>query len=186
MMMTILPTDTEKHILQQFKRDYNSAMDLLYAEYAGYLTGVCARYINNDDDLKDVLQEALIKIFSQIDTFEYRGKGSLKAWMARIVVNESLQSLRHSKKNEVITDTEPPDIPDEDPDTDGLNSEMLTDMIRQLPDGYRAVFNLYVIEGKSHKEIAEILHIKPDTSASQLHRAKNILAKMIKQYKIRQ
>ena len=68
--MSILPTDTEQHILQQFKRDYNSAMDLLYAEYAGYLTAVCARYITNDDDLRDVLQEALIKIFTQIATFD--------------------------------------------------------------------------------------------------------------------
>lgn len=178
-MMSILPTDTEQHILQQFKRDYNSAMDLLYAEYAGYLTAVCARYIANDDDLKDVLQEALIKIFTQINTFEYRGKGSLKAWMVRIVVNESLQFLRRSKKDEVLIDTEPPDIPEEDPDTDGLSANEMTEIIRSLPDGYRMVFNLYVIEGKSHKEIGEILGIKPDTSASQLHRAKNILARLI-------
>ncbi len=181
--MSILPTDKEQHILQQFKRNYNSAMDLLYAEYAGYLTAVCARYIAGDDDMKDVLQEALIKIFTQIGSFEYRGKGSLKAWMTRIVVNESLQFLRRSKKDEVLVDTEPPDIPEEDPDTDGLNAEEMTDIIRSLPDGYRMVFNLYVIEGKSHKEIAQILNIKPDTSASQLHRAKNILARLITQYK---
>ncbi len=181
--MSILPTDKEQHILQQFKQNYNSAMDLLYAEYAGYLTAVCARYIAGDDDMKDVLQEALIKIFTQIGSFEYRGKGSLKAWMTRIVVNESLQFLRRSKKDEVLVDTEPPDIPEEDPDTDGLNAEEMTDIIRSLPDGYRMVFNLYVIEGKSHKEIAQILNIKPDTSASQLHRAKNILARLITQYK---
>ncbi len=181
--MSTLPTDKEQHILQQFKRNYNSAMDLLYAEYAGYLTAVCARYIAGDDDMKDVLQEALIKIFTQIGSFEYRGKGSLKAWMTRIVVNESLQFLRRSKKDEVLVDTEPPDIPEEDPDTDGLNAEEMTDIIRSLPDGYRMVFNLYVIEGKSHKEIAQILNIKPDTSASQLHRAKNILARLITQYK---
>ncbi len=181
--MSILPTDKEQHILQQFKRNYNSAMDLLYAEYAGYLTAVCARYIAGDDDMKDVLQEALIKIFTQIGSFEYRGKGSLKAWMTRIVMNESLQFLRRSKKDEVLVDTEPPDIPEEDPDTDGLNAEEMTDIIRSLPDGYRMVFNLYVIEGKSHKEIAQILNIKPDTSASQLHRAKNILARLITQYK---
>lgn len=181
--MSILPTDKEQHILQQFKQNYNSAMDLLYAEYAGYLTAVCARYIAGDDDMKDVLQEALIKIFTQIGSFEYRGKGSLKAWMTRIVVNESLQFLRRSKKDEVLIDTEPPDIPEEDPDTDGLNAEEMTDIIRSLPDGYRMVFNLYVIEGKSHKEIAQILNIKPDTSASQLHRAKNILARLITQYK---
>ncbi len=181
--MDILATDKEQQILQQFKRDYNSAMDMLYAEYAGYLAAVCARYIANDDDLKDVLQESLIKIYTQISTFQYRGKGSLKAWMSRIVVNESLQTLRRNRKDAVFVDKEPPDLPEEEPDTDGINADEMTEIIRSLPDGYRMVFNLYVIEGKSHKEIAEILNIKPDTSASQLHRAKNILARQITQYK---
>ena len=103
--------------------------------------------------------------------------------MVRIVVNERLQHLRRNKKNEMLVDTEPPDIPEEDPDTDGLDADEMTEMIRSLPDGYRMVFNLYVVEGRSHKEIAEILGIKPDTSASQLHRAKNILTRMITQYK---
>ena len=181
--MDILATDKEQQILQQFKRDYNSAMGVLYAEYAGYLAAVCARYIANDDDLKDVLQESLIKIYTQLSTFQYRGKGSLKAWMNRIVVNESLQTLRRDRKNAVFVGKEPPDMPEEEPDTDGMNADEMTEIIRSLPDGYRMVFNLYVVEGKSHKEIAEILGIKPDTSASQLHRAKNILARLITQYK---
>jgi RNA polymerase sigma factor (sigma-70 family) len=181
--MDILSTDTEQEILRQFKRDYNSAMDVLYAEYAGYLAAVCARYIANDDDLKDILQESLIKIYSQIGSFQYRGKGSLKAWMSRIVVNESLQALRRDRKHAVFVDTEPPDMPEEEPDTDGLNAEEITEMIRSLPEGYRVVFNLYVVEGKSHKEIARMLGIKPDTSASQLHRAKNLLARLITEHK---
>lgn len=181
--MDILSTDTEQEILRQFKRDYNSAMDVLYAEYAGYLAAVCARYIANDDDLKDILQESLIKIYSQIGSFQYRGKGSLKAWMSRIVVNESLQALRRDRKHAVFVDTEQSDMPEEEPDTDGLNAEEITEMIRSLPEGYRVVFNLYVVEGKSHKEIARMLGIKPDTSASQLHRAKNLLARLITEHK---
>ena len=75
------------------------------------------------------------------------------------------------------------ELPDEEPDTDGLNADTLLSFVRQLPPGYRAVFNLFVIEEKSHKEIAEILHIKPDTSASQFARARRMLAKIIQTYK---
>ena len=80
-------------------------MDELYGCYADYLTGVCYRYISNDEDLKDVLQESFIKIFTQISSFEYRGSGSLQAWMTRIVVNESLQLLRRQKNYPILLDT---------------------------------------------------------------------------------
>ena len=181
--MNISGRDNEQHILDLFRRGDSSAMDVLYACYADYLTGVCYRYITNDEDLKDVLQESFIKIFTQISSFEYRGSGSLQAWMTRIAVNESLQLLRRRKNDPLLFDTELPDLPDEDPDTDELTPEVLVRLLRKLPEGYRTVLNLYVIEGKSHKEIAELLHIKPDSSASQLHRAKNMLAHFINEYK---
>lgn len=95
--MNIFGNNKEKAIVQLFRQGNALAMDKLYAEYADYLTTVCARYIVNDDDLKDVLQESFIKIFTQINQFEYRGKGSLKAWTTRIVINESLQFLRKQK-----------------------------------------------------------------------------------------
>ena len=125
---------------------------------------------------------ALIKVFTSIQDFEYRGKGSLKAWLTRVVINEALIFLRQNKRlNETDIDALP-DMPEEEPpDTSGLTPEQAKALIDQLPDGYRAVFNLYAIEGKSHKEIAELLHIKPDTSASQYHRAKNMLARIIRQ-----
>lgn len=180
--MNILGLDKEQDIVNLFRRGEASAMDRLYAQYADYLTGVCYRYITNDDDLKDVLQESFIKIFTQINSFEYRGRGSLLAWMSRIVVNESLQQLRRQKNDPLALDTELPDLPDEDPDTENLTPEVMARLLRKLPEGYRTVLNLYVIEGKSHKEIAELLHIKPDSSASQLHRAKNMLAQLIKEF----
>lgn len=182
--MRIFGKDKERKIVDLFRRGDVSAMDVLYAEYANYLTAVCARYISDDDDVKDILQEAFIKIFTTIDTFDYRGTGSLKAWMGRIVVNESLQWLRQRKRSPFDRmETDPPDLPDDDPETDDLSSDELTQLVRQLPEGYRAVLNLYVVEGKSHKEIAQMLGIKPDSSASQLHRAKNMLAHIIKDYK---
>lgn len=182
--MNILHTDKEQRIIKLFDRGDSTAMDVLYAEYADYLTGICYRYIGNDDDMKDVLQEAFIKIFTQIRSFRYRGKGSLKAWMTRIVVNESLMFLRkQSRTEETLSADEPPDIADDPPDTSGLDVSMIMDMIAKLPTGYRVVFNLFAIDGLSHKQIAGQLHITPSTSASQFHKARNMLAKMIRKYK---
>ncbi|PTL33734.1 RNA polymerase subunit sigma [Prevotella sp. oral taxon 376] len=180
--MKIAGNNIELQIIRLFNRGDSSAMDELYDRYADYLTGVCTRYITADDDLKDVLQESFIKIFMGIGSFSYRGKGSLKAWMSRIVVNESLLFLRKKRlraPEKLLAD--PPDIPEEEPDTDHMDSTDLARFIRQLPAGYREIFNLFAIEGLSHKEIASKLGIKPDSSASQFHRAKNLLARMIKE-----
>ena len=184
--MNIFGTGKEEHIIKLFRRGDASAMDCLYSEYADYLTAVCARYIPDDDELKDVLQESFIKIFSKIGEFDYRGNGSLRAWITRIVINESLLCIRKKKSSPIINiEKEPPDIQDDEPEIGSLNEEVLTNMIRKLPDGYRTVFNLFVIEGKSHKEIAKILNIKADSSASQFHKAKKQLAKMIKDYRFK-
>lgn len=174
----------EQHILQLFARGDSRAMDVLYAEFADYMAGVCTRYVPQPDDVHDVLQEALIKVFSSVGSFNYRGEGSLKAWLTRVVVNEALMFLRDKKKMMFVdNERDIPDTPEEPPDTSGLTAEMVDEALRQLPDGYRAVFNLYAIEGKSHKEIAELLGIKPDTSASQYHRAKTMLARILRKRK---
>lgn len=173
--------DNEQHILEMFARGDNRAMDMLYAVYADYLTGVCSRYITQYDDLCDVLQEALVKVFTSISKFKYQGSGSLKAWLTRVVINEALMFLRNKKKMLFVDDDqEIPDQAEEPPAPDELDADNVAAAIQRLPDGYRAVFNLYAIEGKSHKEIAKILNIKPDTSASQYHRAKNMLARILK------
>ena len=94
----ILPwKNKEQHIISLFKKGDQHAMDKLYMEYADYLAGVCARYISDEDEVKDVLQESFIKIFTQIHQFEYRGKGSLKAWLTKVVINEVLMYLRQNK-----------------------------------------------------------------------------------------
>lgn len=173
----------EKALLEAFNRGEASAIDRLFCTYAGYLSGVGARYVD-DEDLKDVLQESFIKIFTHLHSFHYKGEGSLRAWMTRIVVNEALLTLRRRKASpEVLFDKEPPEVADEAPDTEGLTPETLVKLIRKLPEGYRQVLNLFAIEGKSHKEIGQLLGIKPDSSASQFHRAKSMLARLIKEYK---
>ena len=182
--MILFRKDREQQILDLFKKGDKCAMDKLYLEYADYLTGVCARYISNEDTLKDVLQESLIRIFTQIHQFEYRGKGSLKAWITKVTINEALIQLRKEATFLVpLHESHITELPDEDLETEGIDSQVLRAFIRKLPLGYRAVFNLFVIEGKSHKEIAEILQIQPKTSASQLLRAKKLLAEMIQEYK---
>jgi RNA polymerase sigma-70 factor (ECF subfamily) len=182
--MHLFGINKEQQIIEMFSHGDSRAMDLLYAEYSGLLTGICARYIPNEEDRHDILQECFIKIFMKVSTFRYQGKGSLQAWMSRIVINESLSYLRHQKAMLISDEKEEiPDIPEEQPDTDNLTENQILELIARLPDGYRTVFNLFAIEGKSHKEIARILHIKPDTSASQYFRAKNMLARMIKDLK---
>lgn len=183
--MNIWGYNKEQHIISLFEKGDEFAMDKLYDEYADYLATVCSRYIQNPEDLHDILQEAFIRIFTKIHTFEYKGKGSLKAWLTKVVVNESLYFLRRNNNNLFIDkEIDVPDVTDEEPDVDSLSIKQITDAILKLPPGYRAVFNLFAIEGKSHKEIAEILNIKPDTSASQFHKARNLLAKILKEQQV--
>lgn len=182
--MILLWKDKEQQILSLFQKGDNRAMDKLYMEYADYLTGVCARYISDEDTLKDVLQESFIRIFTQIHQFEYRGKGSLKAWITKITINEALMQLREEKAFLIpLHESQISDFSDEEPDVEDIDTNILLTFVQKLPPGYRAVFNLFIIEEKSHKEIAEILQIQPTTSASQFLRAKKMLANMIREYK---
>ncbi|MFC3159888.1 RNA polymerase sigma-70 factor, ECF subfamily [Chryseobacterium arachidis] len=178
--------DKEQILADRLLKKEEAAWKELFEAYSGSLTYVCSRYIINGDDVHDVLQNSFIQMFRSVDSFEFRGNGSLRAWMTRIVVNES---LKHIKKNSdfkttaedlEIADTET----DEEPDFEEISQAEIMEMIRSLPEGYRAVFNLYVFEEKSHKEIAEILGIAENSSASQFHRAKSMLARKIKEYKM--
>ena len=161
--------------------DYRGQREL-YDRYAGFLTAVAARYLGDQDAVKDVLQDAFIRIFERFDSFRYRGEGSLRAWMSRIVANGALQVLR--KGNRLLPAEELPDMPqDDDPEIDDVPMDVLQGMISRLPDGYRTVFNLFVFEQMKHKDIAALLGIKENSSASQFLRAKALLAKEIKEYR---
>lgn len=182
--MQLTETQQELRIAQGLRQRNKTAMRDFYALYAGRLTAVCSRYIQSDADVKDVLQEALIKVFMNAENFEYRAAGSLLAWGKRIVVNEALSFLRKSKTVPLLFDENLPEVADDDDmPVDEVSPKVLQEMIRELPDGYRTVFNLYVFEDKSHKEIGNILGIKENSSASQLNRAKTILKKKIIEYK---
>lgn len=184
-MIRFFPKDAEAQLVRKAKSGDTAAVKSIYDNNVRYLSAVCRRYVPDDDELKDVLQEAFIKIFSNLDKFEYKGSGSLRGWMSRIVVNEALMFLRRSSKHPLLSLDDPlPDIPEtEDPDVDGIPPQVLQSMVEELPPGCRTVLNLFVFEQKSHKEIAGMLGIRENSSTSQFHRAKTLLAGMIKQYR---
>jgi RNA polymerase sigma-70 factor (ECF subfamily) len=154
--------------------------ELLYHRFAAKMYAVCLRYCKDTADAQDLLQDGFVKIFKNIEKF--RGEGSFEGWIRRIFVNTSIEHFRKSVKNYAVTDTH--DISIEDPSwnaLDNLAEKDIITMIQQLSPGYRQVFNMYVIEGYSHKDIGEILGISEGTSKSQLARAKGILKKMVEQ-----
>ena len=156
----------------------------LFKRFSGKLLTVCIRYTRHRMEAEDILQDAFIKIFKNLEKFE--GKGSFEGWMRRIVVNTALKNYNKSsfqKERIGIEDyeggsMEPTVISD-------LQEEEILKLVSQLPDGYRMVFNLYIIEGFSHREIAEQLKIQESTSRSQLVKARKMLqSQIIKMMKI--
>lgn len=173
-------SDSEAELVRRMQSGDHGAMRVAYEKYAGYLTAVCSRYVVDREDVRDVLQDSFVKIFTAIGSFRLMESGSLRSWMTRIVVNESLKFIkRRNVLGFVETVDDVPDTADMELETDGIPFETIMEMVQRLPVGYRTVFNLIVFERKSHKEVAEILGIKENTSASQFHRAKAMLTEMV-------
>ena len=173
--------ETDSQLLEAVKGGDRRAMRRLYDRYAGYALATAMRYIANHDDVCDVVQDSFIKVFTTIGSFSYRGEGSLKAWVNRIVANQAIDLLKSRQRVTFVSDV-PDDSIDDSPDMERVPPDVLTRMIAQLPTGYRLVLNLFVYEQLSHKEIGRQLGIGENTSASQYNRAKNKLAGMIKNY----
>ncbi len=181
----------EQQLSELCKNHDPIAQRSLYELYAGLMIGVCMRYVSRRDIAEDLLHDGFIKIFNSFDKFSWRGKGSLRAWMSRIMANIAVEYLRKEKRNLIISSDADGGASlinnsgIEDPDvntTAKVPQSVLVDFISKLPSGYRTVFNLFVIEEYSHKEIAEMLNINEKSSSSQLLRAKTALAKMVNQY----
>ena len=182
--MIVIGIKDERRLAKRLRNGENVAMQEFYSLYADQLAGVCARYIEDKEDMRDVFQESLLHIITHISDFNYLGEGSLEAWATRVVVNESLQFLKTAKRQELLQlelDTTEEAETDE-PQIEDIPPEVLHQMVSQLPTNYRTVLNLYAFENKSHQEIAGLLGIKEKSSSSLLSRAKNLLAKRIKQY----
>ena len=151
----------------------------IYQLYAKAMFNVCFRITGNDFEAEDALQEGFISAFKNIHNF--RGDSTFGAWLKRIVVNKAINELK-KRKTERLSDDDQHDFPAEDNTVEYkelLSVERVRDSINALPDGYRSVLSLYLIEGYDHQEIAEILDITESTSKSQLNRAKKRLREML-------
>lgn len=177
----------EKRLIRDIMKGNRMAMQELYSLTVRNMTAVCSRYVVDQDDVNDVLQESYLKVFSRMASFTAHEDGSLVAWLRRIVVNESLMLLRRKKKlNQFVSLDEMEETQEEltaqEPIAHYVSTidiEDLMNLIQQLPDGYRTVFNLYAIEKLPHSKIAAMLGISEGTSASQYHRARKLLAQLI-------
>lgn len=151
---------------------------ILYETFSSKMYGVCLRYSENMEDANDILQEGFIKVYKNINKF--RSEGSFEGWIRRIFINTSIEHFRKKIKLNNITEVQENTIEDDSTNAfDSLSTKDIIRTINQLSPGYKAVFNMHVIEGYSHKEIADILGITEGTSKSQLARAKGILKKLI-------
>jgi RNA polymerase sigma-70 factor (ECF subfamily) len=170
----------EKEIITGCCRHDRKAQKALFEKYASLLLGICSRYSGRRDEAEDILQDGLIKIYFNIKDFA--GKGSLINWMKKIMVNTAITHYHRNLKHQYHQDIE--DIRETDIEGYGFHAadftrEELFGIIRELPDGYRMVFNLYAVEGYKHKEIADFLKIDVNTSKSQYSRAKSLIRKKL-------
>jgi RNA polymerase sigma-70 factor (ECF subfamily) len=157
------------------------AQQELYLRFVVMMKGICLRYAANEAEAEDILQEAFIQAFKKLDT--YSAKGALGGWMRKITVNKALEQFRKNKSLRTIKDnykTISDDNFTDDSVFDQLGLEDLLTKIQQLPAGYRTIFNLYAVEGYTHKEIGELLGIAVGTSKSQFSRARKMLIEMIR------
>jgi RNA polymerase sigma-70 factor (ECF subfamily) len=160
--------------------------DLLYKKYAAIAYAICLRYVSNTDDAKDVFQEAFVKVYGQLKN--YKMQGSFEGWIKRIFVNTALDYCRRRRRVVFVS------VDDYSVSTTELVAELetnipkekLMELIMQLPDGYRIVFNLYAIENYTHKQIAELLNIEEGTSKSQLFKARKVLQLQLRKIMINQ
>jgi RNA polymerase sigma-70 factor (ECF subfamily) len=165
-----------EQLIADCKKNDSKAQEQLYKLFAAKFFGVCLKYSGNYAEAEDNLQDGFIIIFKKIDQFNF--KGSFEGWAKRIMINNALQKYRNVRYleivNENIAEEETLDI-----DDDNISLEYLIGIIQELPERYRLVFNLYVMDGYSHKEIAEMLGITTGTTKSNLARARMILKEKI-------
>ncbi|MDA0193772.1 MAG: sigma-70 family RNA polymerase sigma factor [Bacteroidetes bacterium] len=175
---------SEERLTHLCQQNDSKAQRVLYDRYADQMFRVCYRYIKRDESTEDVVTNGFIKVFLNIYRFEYRDKGSLNGWIKRIMINESLMFLR--KKNPLFQAIDTADI--QIKDSYQCDQELLAQdiykLVRKLPKGYRTVFNMYVIDGYTHREIADHLNVSENTSKSQLSKARAHLRKMLGKYGI--
>ncbi len=180
MKQDVTASDDYPQLVSLCAKGDGTAQKRLYDKLAPKMFAVCLRYMGDRDSAEDILQDGFVTLFSKIDS--YSGEGSFEGWARKIFVNTALMSLR---KNDVLKQSEDIEVAWglSSPDASAVQNvsyQELLKLIAKLPTGFRTVFNMYVIEGYSHKEIGEALGISENTSRSQLMRARNMLQGWLK------
>lgn len=172
-----------KQLIENCKINNTKAQGELYKLFSGKLFAICLKYSRNYAEAEDNLQDAFLTIFNKIE--QYKDKGSFEGWIKRITVNTALQRYRTEKVFDIINENTIEDV-ELEVDEDTVSIDYLLKIIQELPDRYRLVFNLYVLDGYSHKDIADMLKINIGTSKSNLSRARLILKQTIEDHKTMQ
>jgi len=168
-------------LIEKCKNRDLKAQSEVYHLFAGKLFALCLKYSKNHQDAQDNLQDGFITIFKKIDQYQF--KGSFEGWLKRIMINTALQKYREKSVLNLVTE-EIPERVEVEVDEEEVSLDFLLSLIQQLPNQYRLVFNLYVLDGFSHKEIAKMLGISEGTSKSNLSRARMTLKKRLDEQKI--
>lgn len=171
---------TEQKAIDGCMRQDRISQKFLFDAYSDAMLVVCVRYVKNLADAEELMLNGFFSFFKSIDRFRYMGRGSLVAWLKKIMVNECLMFLRKKGSLQLVEEHHAADA-STDNGIAGISAGEILKMVTSLPDGYRTVFNLYAIEGYSHKEIADMLGISEGTSKSQLSKARAILQQVIRQ-----
>lgn len=168
-------------LIQEAKQGSAAAQKCLFDLLSSRMLVVCNRYIKSREDAEEIMLDGFYKFFRSIQAFHYQGDAALFAWLKRIMINECLMFLRKKNVFTIVADTGDTEIPLQEEALNRLSATEILVLIQQLPIGYRTVFNLSVIEGMPHEEIAELLGVSIGTSKSQLSKARALLQKMISQ-----
>ncbi|MDX1943640.1 MAG: RNA polymerase sigma factor [Saprospiraceae bacterium] len=171
---------THRDIVEKCKNGNRQAQFELYKLYSKAMYNVCLRMVKSELDAEDILQNSFVDIFTKLDTFQFQS--SIGAWIKRIVLNNCINFLKRNRVYFEELDERFTNLKEEEPSDDeqvGLTVERVNRALFELPDGYRVVFSLYMLEGYDHKEIAEILNITEATSKSQFSRAKSKLREIL-------
>lgn len=179
-MQTYNPNLTEEQLIRACIREDAASQKEVFTRYGSRMLGVCHRYARTSADAEDILQDAFIKVFDKLH--QYKFEGSFEGWIRKIVVNTALKKYsltRYDKEVSGIENITKYETAEDPAAYIHLSQKDLLALINRLPDGYRVIFNLHVIEGYQHEEIAAMLGIQPGTSRSQLVKARNMLQKKI-------
>ncbi|MFT5057045.1 MAG: RNA polymerase sigma factor (sigma-70 family) [Pseudoalteromonas distincta] len=159
----------------------NKAFRKIYEIHSGTMYSICLRYMNNEDEAKDALQEGFIKVFKNISKFKFIG--SFEGWMKRIFVNSSIELIRKRKMHLDVSELNSNELPlTAKIETGSMDAEKMMTLVQQLPEGYRTVFNMFIVDGYSHKEISDYLEISESTSKTQLFKARKQLQEWLKDW----